>query len=124
MTTCFTYLLINSLPPTNRVELVQACDSLSFFGTPPQHCTTHALSSSTPSQAQALFPPCLQVLACAGAVFGPRGGCPSAARLVWLASGFSQRHVPSVPLSLGSSLFRWLSPPPLACCRWSLVVVK
>ncbi|KAI8872371.1 hypothetical protein GQ42DRAFT_161366, partial [Ramicandelaber brevisporus] len=27
----------------------------------------------------------------------PRGGCPSAARLVWLASGFSQRHVPSVP---------------------------
>ncbi|KAI8866786.1 hypothetical protein GQ42DRAFT_165261, partial [Ramicandelaber brevisporus] len=40
----------------------------------------------------------------------PRGGCPSAARLVWLASGFSQRHVPSVPLSLGSSLLRWLSP--------------
>ncbi|KAI8873712.1 hypothetical protein GQ42DRAFT_160381 [Ramicandelaber brevisporus] len=21
-------------------------------------------------------------------------------------------------------LFRWLSPPPLACCRWSLVVIK
>ncbi|KAI8874473.1 hypothetical protein GQ42DRAFT_159801 [Ramicandelaber brevisporus] len=48
------------------------------------------------SQAQALFPRCPQVLACAGAVFGPVWWLSSAARLVWLASGFSQRHVPSV----------------------------
>ncbi|KAI8868390.1 hypothetical protein GQ42DRAFT_164173 [Ramicandelaber brevisporus] len=39
-------------------------------------------------------------------------------------SGFSQRHVPSVPFPLGSSLLRWLSPPPLACRRWSSVVIK
>ncbi|KAI8870643.1 hypothetical protein GQ42DRAFT_162560 [Ramicandelaber brevisporus] len=48
---------------------------------------------------------------------------------VFVSASMSIRVFPAAcsicSLPLGSSLFRWLSPPPLACCRWlSLVVTK
>ncbi|KAI8873866.1 hypothetical protein GQ42DRAFT_160263, partial [Ramicandelaber brevisporus] len=78
-----------------------------------------SLSPQQPPQHPALFPRCPRCWRVLARCSVPYGGCPSAARLVWLASGFSQRHVPSVPSLLVRPLFRWLSPPPLACCRWS-----
>ncbi|KAI8866522.1 hypothetical protein GQ42DRAFT_165443, partial [Ramicandelaber brevisporus] len=71
----------------------------------------------------ALFSRCPQVLAYAGAVFGPRGGPLPPGWCGW-HPGFPSGMFHLFPSPLGSSLFRWLFPPPLAWCRWSLVVIK